>query len=192
MNPPPLILASTSPHRRRQMQVLQLSFQTRAPGIDETPLPGEDPAAYVARLAQAKAAAVAGAEPEAVVIGADQAAVLEKRIIGKPGDLATARAQLAALAGRRVMFLSAVHVIGAGLDEGETIPTEVEFRTLDAATIARYLAREMALDCAAGFKSEGLGITLCRHIRSTDPSALIGLPLIALAKLLRRAGYLIP
>ncbi len=192
MSPPPLILASSSPHRRRQIQVLQLPFQSRAPEIDETPLAGEDPAAYVARLARAKAVAIASGEPQAVVIGADQAAVLDREIIGKPGELAAARDQLAALAGHRVIFLSAVHVIGAGLDEGETVPTEVEFRALDAAAIARYLAREMALDCAGAFKSEGLGITLCRQIRSTDPSALVGLPLIALCNLLRRAGYLLP
>jgi len=170
-----------------------------APGADESPLPGERPAALVARLARLKAAAVAAKHPESWVIGSDQVASLgadqgEELILGKPGTEARCMEQLQCCSGRTVAFLTAVAVMSEA-DNAlfEFIDaTQVKFRVLDQATIQRYVVRERPLDCAGGFKSEGLGISLCESIDSADPTALIGLPLIRLSGTLRGAGFELP
>jgi len=197
-SPPELILASTSKYRRELLQRLGIPFVCVAPGVDEAVQPGERPAALVARLAREKAAAAAAAHPDAWIVGSDQAAVRMdaadgETILGKPGSASACIEQLRRCSGQTVTFLTAVAVLkqdAAPLEFTDT--TRVMFRMLDEATIERYVAREMPLDCAGGFKSEGLGITLCESIVSIDPSALIGLPLIRLAATLRTAGFALP
>ncbi len=182
-----LILASTSPYRRALLERLGLPFEVVAPGVDERPRDGEAPRDLVRRLAAAKAAAVPG---PGLVIGSDQVAALDGEVLGKPGTHEHAVAQLRHLSGRRVEFLTAVTVCESesGRQETELAVTRVAFRVLDDATIENYLAREPAYDCAGGFKSEGLGITLVESIEDDDPTALVGLPLIALCRLLRSFG----
>ncbi|HET6603239.1 MAG TPA: Maf family nucleotide pyrophosphatase [Xanthomonadaceae bacterium] len=187
-----LILASTSRYRREVLARLCLPFDCDAPGVDEAARPGEAPRALALRLARAKAEAVAARHPAAVVIGSDQVAELDGRAVGKPGDPVRARAQLAAASGKEVLFHTAVWVAAGEHGEGGCDLTRVCFRTLDEDTIARYLRRERPLDCAGSFKSEGLGITLFERIETQDPTALIGLPLILTAGLLRRHGFHLP
>jgi septum formation protein len=185
-----IVLASTSPYRRELLARIVPQFRAIAPGVDETRLPGETAAKLAARLAAAKALAVADRCPGAVVIGSDQAAELDGAILGKPGDAAAARAQLAAASGRGVTFHTAVCIVDARTQErhAESDVTRVQFRALDAATIARYVERDRPLDCAGAFRVEALGIALFERIESDDPTALVGLPLIALARLLRRCA----
>jgi septum formation protein len=195
-SPPPLILASTSRYRKELLERLGLRFSCIAPGVDEAARPGEAPAALVGRLARAKASTVSARQASAWVIGSDQTAVLGtgQETLGKPGSEARCREQLRSCSGRTVEFLTAVAVMrheDAALIEF-TDTTRVTFRRLDQPTIERYIAKERPLDCAGGFKSEGLGISLCESIDSTDPSALIGLPLIKLSAALRSAGYEVP
>jgi septum formation protein len=186
----PLVLASSSAYRRALLDRLGLPYIAVSPDIDENPLPGEAAAALAARLAQNKAEALAERYPGHLLIGSDQAAALDGAIIGKPGTLARAKAQLRAAAGRSVDFHTAVCVMDSVSRERltTTVPTTVEFRALSSADIAAYLAREAALDCAGSFKAEALGIALCRRISGDDPSALIGLPLIELTRLLAHFG----
>ena len=188
--PAPLILASTSTYRRELLQRLQLPFTAIAPGVDETPLPGEQPADLAQRLAMAKADAVAAQHPQACVIGSDQVCDLQGQALGKPGTLANATAQLRRLSGQAVVFRTAVAVVrrDAGYSACTLVNIEVRFRDLSDQDIAHYLARESALDCAGSAKSEGLGIALLASVRSDDPSALVGLPLIETCRLLRAAG----
>jgi septum formation protein len=197
-SPPALILASTSIYRRALLARVHDSFQCQAPGVDETR--HDEPAlALVSRLARAKARAIAVLHPQAWVIGSDQAATLldgtaEPVILGKPGTQARCVEQLLSCSGRTLAFLTAVAVMrqcdGRSFEFVDT--TRVTFRVLDQATIERYVARESPLDCAGGFKSEGLGISLCESIDSVDPSALIGLPLIRLCAVLREVGFELP
>jgi len=197
-SPPELILASTSKYRRELLQRFGLPFACAASGVDETTQPGERAAALVARLARAKAAAIAVTHPDAWIIGSDQVAVRMddadgEIILGKPGSTAVCIDQLRRCSGHTVTFLTAVAVLKQGTAPVEfTDTTRVMFRMLDEETIVRYVARETPLDCAGGFKSEGLGITLCESIVSVDPSALIGLPLIRLAASLRAVGFELP
>jgi septum formation protein len=187
------VLASTSPYRRDLLARLCLPFTTTAPGVDEAPLAGEMPRAMVQRLAHAKATAVARRESDAWVIGSDQAAELDGRPLGKPGNEAAAVAQLTALSGRSVPFhtaLALAHTDGRVLTAIDT--TRVHVRELSAGEIRRYIALEQAWDCAGSFKAEALGITLFDAIESRDPTALVGLPLIATAALLREAGFAAP
>jgi septum formation protein len=187
-----LVLASTSRYRRELLERLQLPFDVARPDVDETPQPGESPAALARRLATAKAAAVAGAR-DAWVIGSDQVACLDGAPLGKPGSLEGAVDQLHRMSGKSVEFLTAVcvaHRSGHAYQALDT--TTVRFRTLDDAAIARYVEVERPLDCAGSFKSEGLGIALFDAIETVDPTALIGLPLIATARLLRQAGFALP
>jgi septum formation protein len=187
-----LVLASTSRYRRELLARLTSRFRVLAPDVSETALAGETAATLAVRLAQAKARAVAMQCPDAIVIGSDQTAELDGVILGKPGNVERAHAQLAAASGRSVLFHTAVSVI----DSRRTEPcefaaldtTRVLFRRLEHGEIARYLERERPLDCAGSFKAEGLGIALFERVESQDPSALIGLPLIALGRLLREAG----
>jgi septum formation protein len=191
-----LILASTSRYRRELLSRLTTDFRVVSPDVDETPRPGEAPPDLALRLAEAKARAVAAIEPGAIVIGSDQVADLDGRAIGKPGTAEAARAQLAASAGRSVVFHTAVAVVDVRREpvaiERAIDTTRVAFRPLGAEEIARYVERERPLDAAGSFKAEGAGIALFERIESTDPSALIGLPLIALCRLLRTAGFTLP
>ncbi len=192
-------MASTSSYRRTLLARVHGSFECEAPGVDETRQPHEAALALVARLALAKARAVAARHPLAWVFGSDQAAVLEiavrgETVLGMPGTAERCAQTLRSCSGMTVVYCTAVAVVRAseaGTHEFVDI-TRVRFRDLDEATIARYVARESPLDCAGGFKSEGLGISLCETIDSEDPTALIGLPLIRLCAVLRRIGYQIP
>jgi septum formation protein len=187
-----VVLASTSRYRRDLLARLTTRFRVLAPEVDEAALAGETAAALAARLAQAKARAIAAQCTSAIVIGSDQAAELEGTILGKPGDVERARTQLAAASGREVIFNTAVCVIDSRRTEPREFAaldtTRVLFRRLEHGEIARYLERERPVDCAGSFKAEGLGIALFERIESQDPTALIGLPLIALSRLLREAG----
>jgi septum formation protein len=190
---PRLILASTSPYRRELLARLRLPFDVARPDVDETPLPGEPPRVLAQRLAAAKASAIAARESDAWVIGSDQVAALGDAALGKPGSREAAQAQLAAMSGRRVDFLTAICVAHRDGRHFEALDvTAVHFRALAADAIARYVDAEAPYDCAGSFKSEGLGIVLFESIESTDPTGLIGLPLIATANLLRQAGFVLP
>jgi septum formation protein len=190
---PDLVLASTSPYRAELLARLRLPFGVERPQVDETPAAGEPPATLALRLAAAKAAAVARRMPGAVVIGSDQVASFDGRAIGKPGSRAAAIAQLQAMSGREVSFLTAVAVAGAGSAGLQALDTTVvRFRPLDEDTIARYVDAEQPFDCAGSFRCEGLGIALFEAIDTRDPTALVGLPLIATARLLREVGFVLP
>lgn len=198
-SPPDLVLASTSSYRRALLARVHGAFECVAPGVEESRREHETGLALVTRLALAKAQAVAPAYPDAWVIGSDQAAVLmnalpHEIVLGKPGTAARCMQALRSCSGSTVAYLTAVAVVrhsdGCAYEFVDT--TRVTFRALDEATIERYVARESPLDCAGGFKSEGLGIALCESIDSDDPSALIGLPLIRLCEILRSVGFEIP
>ena len=188
--PPPLVLGSTSRYRRELLGRLRLAFDVVAPAVDETPLPGEAPAALARRLALAKARAVAASRPEAVVIGSDQVADLDGEPIGKPGTHERAVEQLRRMSGRTVIFQTALAVVRAstGFEQADLAPVRVTFRHLTDAEIERYLRLEQPYDCAGSAKSETLGIALLDAIESDDPTALVGLPLIRTARMLRAAG----
>lgn len=188
--PPPLVLGSTSRYRRELLERLRLPFTTERPEVDETPLPGEAPAALALRLALAKGRAVAARHPQAVVIGADQVADLDGEPIGKPGTHERAVAQLRRMSGRRVVFQTALSVLrpATGYERALLVPVAVRFRTLADAEIERYLRLEEPYDCAGSAKCETLGIALLDAIENDDPTALVGLPLIRTCALLREAG----
>jgi septum formation protein len=189
----PLILASTSRYRRELLNRLGLPFEAARPDTDETALPGEAPEAMAMRLSVAKAEAVASLNPGAWVIGSDQVAEFDGRTLGKPGGREAAIEQLGAMARHSVRFHTGVCVARAGRSPLLALDTTtVRFRALAPDEIARYVDAEKPFDCAGSFKSEGLGITLFEAIESRDPTALIGLPLIATARLLREAGFTLP
>ena len=188
---PQIILASTSPYRRALLQRLIPRFAVHAPGVEEEQAAKEAVEAMARRLAMAKAQAVAAHFPQALVIASDQAATLDGLLaIGKPGCLARAREQLRAASGQTMRFHTAVALIGEsrGVRRLEVVDTVVRYRVLDEASIDRYLAREAALDCTGAAKCEALGIALMARIESPDPTALVGLPLIALTQMLFDAG----
>lgn len=187
---PTLVLGSTSRYRRELLERLRLPFSVDAPQVDETPRPGEAPAALAQRLALEKAQDVAARHPGAVVIGADQVAELDGQAIGKPGTHARAVAQLQAMRGRQVMFHTAVVVLrpATGFAQGLLAPVAVQFRDLQDHEIEHYLRLERPYDCAGSAKCETLGIALLERIASDDPTALIGLPLMRTCALLRAAG----
>jgi septum formation protein len=191
---PRLILASSSAYRRELLERLRLPFDAIAPDIDETPRPGETPPATALRLARAKAQAVAQRAPGALVIGSDQVATLDDEQIGKPGSHAAALAQLRKMRGREVVFHTALCLWDdrvadpAGSAQLEDVQVRVAFRDLPDAELDAYLRIEQPYDCAGSAKNEGLGIALIERIDSSDPTALTGLPLIALTGMLRRAG----
>jgi len=188
----PLLLASTSRYRRELLGRLGLAVDTAPPAVDESPAPGEAPRELAVRLARAKACEVATRHPGRWVIGSDQVADLNGAPLGKPGDVPGAQAQLAAMSGQTVAFHTAVCLVRDDRLLEACDLTQVRFRTLTADEIARYVAAEQPLDCAGSFKCEGLGITLFEAIENRDPTALIGLPLIALSGLLRQAGHTLP
>ncbi|SFP18587.1 septum formation protein [Variovorax sp. PDC80] len=185
-----VILASTSRYRRELLTRLRLPFEVHAPEVDETPLPGETPQALAHRLALEKANAVAARFPDAVVIGSDQVADLAGESLGKPGDHARATAQLRRMRGQTLVFQTAVAVVcqATGFVQRDLAPVRVVFRQLSDTAIEQYLLAEQPYDCAGSAKSEGLGIALLEAIDSDDPSALVGLPLIRTARMLRAAG----
>jgi len=189
-----LILASTSAYRRALLERLGVPFDCLAPGADEQRLPGEPPEMLALRLARLKAESVAARHPGCIVIGSDQVAVRGAEILGKPGTVERCTEQLRESSERDVAFLTAVHVIdGRGARaECHLDRTQVRFRALEPAEIARYIAADAPLDCAGGFKAESLGIALFERIESEDPTALTGLPLIWLCAALRRAGIPVP
>ncbi|MGB5474438.1 MAG: Maf family nucleotide pyrophosphatase [Gammaproteobacteria bacterium] len=190
---PPLILASTSPFRKQLLARLGIGFQTVAPDADETALPGETPADLVTRLAVAKARAV-GNTRQGLIIGSDQVATTGSDILGKPGNHERAAAQLAYLSGRRVTFHTGLCLLNSanGDLQADEVPYHVVLRTLAAEQIERYLRAEQPYNCAGSFKSEGLGITLFERMEGDDPTALIGLPLIRLTRMLALAGIDLP
>ena len=192
--PPRLILASTSPFRRELLARLQLPFEVAAPEVDETWMAGESPPATARRLALEKAQAVAPRFPDALIIGSDQVAHCGDERYGKPGNIDNARLQLRQLSGKTVFFDTALCLLNAvtGRSQIREVRTAVRFRTLADDEIERYLAREDALNCAGSAKSEGLGIALLESLSGDDPSALIGLPLIALCEMLRHEGVALP
>ncbi|GAC1625205.1 MAG: Maf-like protein [Nevskia sp.] len=190
----PLILASGSRYRAELLQRLSLPFVAEVSQVDETPLAGELPAGLAARLALAKARTVAQRRPGRWVLGSDQVVACGAQILGKPGDRATAIAQLEAQSGRIVEFLTAMVLLHDALAAPLTHLdcTRVQFRRLRRAEIEAYVEAEPAYDCAGSFKSEGLGISLCEKIETEDPTGLVGLPLIATCRLLATAGWPIP
>jgi septum formation protein len=185
-----LVLASTSLYRRQLLERLRLPFETFAPSVEEAPLTAEPPYATALRLAQAKARAAASSYPSALIIGSDQVADLDGMRLDKPGNRATAEQQLQRASGREVVFHTAVALLEAttGRMREKLVPTRVKFRKLTPSAISTYLDEEQPYDCAGSAKSEGLGIALLEQIHGDDPTALIGLPLIAVVSLLRDAG----
>lgn len=180
----PIILASSSKYRKELLSRIIEEFACISPDIDETPFPGEEPLEHVARLAEQKALAVAVKHPEAIVIGSDQICVINGQILGKPGNQENAITQLTACSGKSVYFYTSL-CITQGTDEPNDITvvaTKVTFKQLTEQQIKNYIARENPIDCAGSFKCEGLGIALFEAIESKDPTALIGLPLIQVAK----------
>ncbi|EKS73050.1 Maf-like protein [Burkholderia sp. SJ98] len=193
-SPPRLILASSSPYRRELLERLRIPFDVVSPDIDETPLANETPEATAVRLAIAKARAAAGRsgnDANALVIGSDQVATFDGKQIGKPGTHEKAFAQLQAMRGRSVEFHSALCLFDSRTGDAQSadIVTRVRFRRYSDAQIETYLRAETPYDCAGSAKAEGLGIALLEAIESDDPTALIGLPLIALTGMLANAGY---
>ena len=187
-----LILASSSIYRRDLLARLGLPFEAIAPNMDESPLPNEGVAAMALRLATVKATTIAKAHPNAWVIGSDQAADLRGEAIGKPWNFDNALIQLQRMRGQTVYFHTAICLMRANYSVATNVTTEVRFRDLPDATLIDYLKLEQPYDCAGSAKCEGMGIALLESIRSDDPTALIGLPLIALSALLRDAGFEIP
>ena len=187
---PQIVLASTSPFRRDLLARLGLPFEAAAPDTDESPLPGESPEATALRLSEAKAKAVAGRFPGALIIGSDQVAVLDGRIYGKPGNHERAVEQLRTMRGRTVNFFTGLCLYNTATGRAHVrgIPTLVTFRQLTDTEIENYLRREKPYNCAGSAKSEGLGIAVIAAMEGTDPNALVGLPLIALCDLFREEG----
>lgn len=194
---PRIILASSSPYRRELLGRLLTDFECLSPDIDETPLGDETAEQLVQRLALEKARKVikdvaAKKDEPLIVIGSDQTALCSGRVLGKPGSVEAASEQLNRLSGQSVEFHTALALITPSSEQVKTIVTTVRFRDLDQDIIDNYLQREPATDCAGSFKSEGLGISLTLAIDSNDPTALIGLPLIELTRMLNHAGLKLP
>jgi septum formation protein len=185
-----LVLGSASPYRKALLERLGVAFEVAAPHVDERPLHGEAPRDTALRLSGLKAQAVRGAHRDALIIGSDQVAVSEGRVLDKPGDHASAQRQLRALSGKIAEFHTAVTLLDAmsGQSQARIVPCRVQFRSFDDARIESYLRRERPYDCAGSAKIEGLGIALVARVEGEDPTALIGLPLIALTEMLERAG----
>ena len=185
-----LVLASSSPYRRELLSRLGLRFEVVSPDIDESRREGEPPRTLVARLARGKARAVASLRPRALVIGSDQVAVLDGRVLGKPGGHDASLRQIRAAAGRRVQFLTGVALVNAVSGEVQCGVEEFEvvFRPLSDRQAEAYVRAEEPYDCAGGFRAEGLGVALFERMEGRDPTALIGLPLITLTSMLQREG----
>lgn len=191
---PPIILASSSRYRRRLLDRFLTEFQTISPGVDESAEQIDDPAEIAGRLARKKAEQVASSYHNAVVIGADQVAIMDQQVLGKPGDHQRAIEQLLSAAGKSVTFMTAVCVLDPiELRRYEHVDrTEVRFRNFDRRLAETYLWHDEPYDCAGSFKIEGAGFILFEYVRTDDPTALIGLPMIWLAVTLRELGCLLP
>ena len=185
-----LVLASTSRYRRGLLERLGVAFSVADPGVGETRQAGEAPQSMARRLAEAKSLAVATRFPDSLIIGCDQVAVSNGEVLGKPMTHENAVKQLRGLSGHEALFHTAVcvHNTRESATGVRVVPYRVVFRELDDGAIARYLAKEQPYDCAGSAKSEGLGIALIAKMEGEDPTALIGLPLIALVDLLREQG----
>lgn len=185
-----LILASSSPFRKEILQRLMIPFETISPDIDETPEQGETATALVERLAIEKARAIAATQPGALVIGSDQVAVHDGEIVGKPRDRKEAVAQLRAASGRQITLYTGLALINSdsGKIQSEVVPYTVQFRQIDETQINRYLDKEQPFGCSGSLRADGLGIVLLQRFSGDDPNALIGLPLIALVRMLEREG----
>lgn len=186
----PLILASSSPYRREILSRLGVEFSSVSPEIDESPMAGETLENQVRRLAESKALAVAASHPRALIIGSDQLAALDERVLGKPGTHQRAVEQLTMLSGRRVTFFTGLCLLNSDSGERQVCcePYHVEFRNLTEEEIEHYLRKEQPYNCAGAFKSEGLGACLFKRMEGDDPASLIGLPLIQLINMLRNQG----
>lgn len=191
---PELILASTSLYRRELLTRLQLPFATASPNVDETPVTGESAKQCAMRLARLKARAVAAKFPAALIIGSDQVAECEGQRLDKPGSRKLAAEQLTWTSGKQAIFNTAVTLFNAAANREQSlvVPTVVRYRKIAASDIERYLDKEAAFDCAGSAKAESLGISLLEAIEGSDPTALIGLPLIALCAMLRTEHVNIP
>jgi septum formation protein len=184
-----LILASGSPYRKALLERLQLPFQCHCPDVDERALENEPPMELSMRLADAKAQAVAGLYPQAIIVGSDQVASLDGELLGKPGNFDAAFAQLRKSSGRCVAFHTGLTLLRPGASRFScSVPIKVYFRDLTDTEIKRYLELEQPFDCAGSFKCEGLGVSLFARLEGEDPTALEGLPLISLCRMLREAG----
>lgn len=191
---PKLVLASTSTYRQELLSRLRLPFTTFGPNVDETAKIGEAPSHTAERLALCKAMAAMPTYADALIIGSDQVAYDGNQVFGKPGTIPNAIEQLRTMSGREVIFHTGISVVNSRTGKHQTrgVATRVGFRELGTEEIERYLTLEDALNCAGSAKSEGLGISLLRYIRGDDPTALIGLPLIALHEMLRTEGVAVP
>lgn len=193
---PRIVLASGSRYRAELLERVQSGVLCSPTTVDETPTGSERPRDTAVRLARLKACAGSEAQLDSLVIGSDQVADLDGQALGKPGTLARAQAQLSDCAGKTVLFHTAVCVAdnrrGAKTLHEGVDTTRVVFRKLQAAEISRYLLHDSPLDCAGSFKMERLGVSLFERVESEDPTAIIGLPLIILCRLLRRCGLEIP
>jgi len=189
-----LVLGSTSPFRRELLEKLGLPFSTAAPDVDESRRQGESPEALVQRLAEAKARAVAGQFPQALIIGSDQVACVDGEILGKPGNRDKAIKQLMAMSGKTVIFHTGLCLYNSEKERVQVLrePFRVHFRKLNTGQIERYVDHEQPFNCAGSFKSEGMGITLFRKLEGDDPNALVGLPLIRLVEMLEKEGIELP
>lgn len=185
-----LILASTSPFRKEILSRLQIPFDTFAPNVDETALPNESPSALVIRLAELKARAAQTTYPQALVIGSDQVAVIDDSILGKPGTHEQAIKQLTAASAKQVEFLTGLCLLNTltGKVQTDIVRFGVTFRQLTTQQIENYLNKEKPYNCSGSFKSEGLGIVLLERMMGSDPTAVIGLPLIRLVRMLEEEG----
>jgi septum formation protein len=186
----PLILASTSPFRKNVLSRLHISFDTFAPGVDETPYPNEPPAQIVTRLAELKAKSAKSTYPRALIIGSDQLAVIDDTLLGKPGTHEQAVKQLISVSGKQVDFLTGLCLFNSNTNHIQTdvIRFSVKFRQLTLSQIENYLRQDKPYNCSGSFKSEGLGIALLDKMIGSDPTAIIGLPLICLVQMLEAEG----
>ncbi|WP_308388566.1 Maf family protein [Acidithiobacillus sp. AMEEHan] len=188
-----LILASSSPYRRELLTRLRIPFDYHSPAIDEERRAEEAPEALVQRLAEEKARRVAEDHPGAWIIGADQVACCGEQILGKSGNAENARKQLIAMQGRTVTLLNGLCLLApSGQARVELVPYRVDLRCLSPEEIDRYIEKEEPFDCAGSLRAEGLGICLIERMCGEDPNAIIGLPLIRLATMLREAGFSLP
>ncbi|RKZ90635.1 MAG: septum formation inhibitor Maf [Candidatus Parabeggiatoa sp. nov. 1] len=190
----PLVLASTSPFRKSVLSRLHVPFETYAPQIDETPEPNESPATLVIRLAELKARSARSTYPQALIIGSDQVAVVSETILGKPGTHEQAVKQLTFVSGKSVEFLTGLCLLNTDTNQAQTdiVRFSVKFRKLSDSQIENYLAVDKPYNCSGSFKSEGLGIALLSKMVGSDPTALIGLPLIRLVRMLEMEGVSLP
>lgn len=188
--PPELLLGSSSKYRKQLLNRLGVAFSTASPDIDETQKPDESPQTLVTRLAEQKARALQTTHPKHLIIGSDQVACVNGEILGKPGTAERATEQLARLSGNTVQFFTGLVLLNSASNQLQIDmdTTDVEFRKLSSEEIAAYVKKEQPLDCAGSFKSEGLGVALFERIRTDDPAALIGLPLVKLCAMLRNEG----